>query len=430
MSLQDIRKKHRIIDLFVDLAEIPSPTFKEKHLADTIIEIFQIHNINAKKDSYGNVIAKIPATSGQQNTPPILLSAHMDVVGGSEPINISLNGKFIETDKTRTLGADDKAGIAAIMDVAIEMADLYSNLSHGPIEITFTRDEEQSMTGIKNLDTTNLHSRYALILDADKLGTINTSGAGYTNIFIKIHEGKGGHSGIDIADTSRVSAIKVLTELDSIIPQGVVKKDNNGTIASVNCGAILGGSASMFLSETIKELLDEKTKKLPENLTKKEITETTIRKSMTNIIASDACAVYSLRSSDTKVEKQIIDDIKHNIDKLLKKYEHRIKIDVAINKHLKPFEKAEDSTLVNILEQSAIHSNIQTNVEAFHAGAETHIFSNDKLNAKKEKFLPLLIGVANIYNMHSNDEKLDYESLLKGREWLKNTILELAKNEK
>lgn len=430
MPLKDIRKKYRVIDLFVDLAEIPSPSFKEKPLADTIIEIFQIHNIDAKLDSYGNVIAKIPASSGYQKVPPILLSAHMDVVGGSSPIKIQLNNNFIETDKTRTLGADCKAGIAVIMDVAMEMVDLYSNLNHGPIEITFTRDEEYSMSGIKNLDTSSINSKYALVLDADKLGTIDIAGAGYTNIFVKIYEGKGGHSGIDIADTTRVSAIKVLTELDTLIPQGVIKKDDTGVIASMNCGAILGGSAGMCLSETISDLLNEKTKKLPANLITKEITETTIRNSMTNIIACNACAIYSLRSSDKKLEKQTIDEIKHNINKLLKKYENRIKIDVAINRHLKPFEEAEDKTLTNILQTAAVQAQIDTNIESFHAGAETHILSNDKLNAKKEKFLPLLIGVANIYNMHSNDEKLDYQSLIKGREWLKNSILELAKNEK
>ena len=68
MNLRDIRKKHRVIDLFVDLAEIPSPSFKEQELAETITEILSIHGIDSKFDSYGNIIAKIPATSDIQHS--------------------------------------------------------------------------------------------------------------------------------------------------------------------------------------------------------------------------------------------------------------------------------------------------------------------------------------------------------------------------
>lgn len=425
MNLRDIRKKHRVIDLFVDLAEIPSPSFKEQELAQTISEIFSIHGIESKFDSYGNIIAKIPASSNCKNAEPLLLSAHMDVVGGSDPINIVLKDKFIETDKKRTLGADNKAGMAAIIDVAIEMSDLYSNLSHGPIEITFTRDEEHSMTGIKELDTRKLSSKYALILDGERLGVIDNSGAGYTNIFIKIHSGKGGHSGIDIADMTRVNALKVLSELDCMIPQGVYKEDETGVITSINAASFIGGSAGMYLGEKIKDIF--KSKNISKEFETEVIMETTAKNSMTNIISQEAYSVYSLRSSDLEAEKELLDKIKRNIDKLIAKYERRIKIDIIVQKHLKPFVKSEDSTLVEIVQKSAQNLNIETKVSSFHAGAETHVLSNEKINAKKEKFLPLLVGLANIYNMHSSEESLDWQSLVLGRDWLRDIVLEFAK---
>lgn len=431
MKLQDIRKKHRVIDLFIDLAEIPSPSFKERELAETISEILSIHGIDSKFDSYGNIIAKIPASSNCRNAEPILLSAHMDVVGGSDPVNIVLNDKYIETDKKRTLGADNKAGVAAIIDVAIEMADLYSPLSHGPIEITFTRDEEHSMSGMHNLDTKKLSSKYALIVDGERLGVIDRSGAGYTNIFIKVHEGKGGHSGIDIADKTRVSALKVLAELDSMIPQGVYKQDATGVITSINAASFIGGSSGMFMGEKIKDLFQQKPKTFPDELKTENIMATVSRNSMTNIIAQEAYATYSLRSSDPTAEKELLDKIKRNIDSLITKYERRIKIEIIVHKHLKPFVESNDKTLEEILEKSAESLNITTKVASFHAGAETHILSNEKVNAKGEKFLPLLLGIANIYNMHSPNESLDWQSLVLGRDWLKNTILEFAKkNEK
>lgn len=425
MNLRDIRKKHRVIDLFVDLAEIPSPSLKEQELADTISEILSIHGIDSKFDSYGNIIAKIPASSDCKNAEPLLLSAHMDVVGGSDPVNVVLNDKFIETDKKRTLGADNKAGIAAIIDVAIEMSELYSNFTHGPIEITFTRDEEHSMTGIQELDTKKLSSKYALILDGERLGVIDNSGAGYTNIFIKVHAGKGGHSGIDIADTTRINALKILSELDCSIPQGVYKKDETGVITSINAASFIGGSAGMYLGEKIKDIF--KSKNIPKELDTEAIMETTSRNAMTNIISQEAYSVYSLRSSDPEAEKELLDKIKKNIDNLVAKYERRIKIDIIVQKHLKPFVKSNDETLTEVVKKSAQNLNIEAKVSSFHAGAETHVLSNEKTNAKGEKFLPLLVGIANIYNMHSSEESLDWQSLVLGRDWLRDIVLEFAK---
>lgn len=427
MNLRDIRKKHRVIDLFVDLAEMPSPSFKEKALAETISEILSIHDIDSKFDSYGNIIAKIPASADCKNVEPILLSAHMDVVGGADPVNVVLNGNFIETDKKRTLGADDKAGIAAIIDVAIELADVYSQTSHGPVEITFTRDEEHSMTGIQNLDTSKLSSKYALILDGESLGVIDRSGAGYTNIFVKVSGGKGGHSGIDIADTTRVNALKVLAELDSEIPQGVCKKDETGVITSINAASFIGGSAGLLLGERIKDLFSEKPKKFPEELQSDNVMSFVCRNSMTNIIPQEAYGAYSLRSSDPKFEKELLQQIQKSVDKLIAKYERRIKIELVIKKHLKPFVEADDKTLEKIVKKAADTAGITSKVSCFHAGAETHVLSNEKLNAKKEKFLPLLLGIANIYNMHSSDESLDWQSLISGRNWLKEIVLGFSK---
>ena len=116
--MNNIRKEHKLIDYFCTLVEIPSPSLKEENVTKKILEIFNEYNINAKTDEYGNIHAFIPATDKEKQ--PILLSAHMDVVGDDSPVNIKLNGNIIETDKTRTLGADDKAGVTAAILLAIE----------------------------------------------------------------------------------------------------------------------------------------------------------------------------------------------------------------------------------------------------------------------------------------------------------------------
>ena len=59
----------------------------------------------------------------------------------------------------------------------------------------------------------------------------------------------------------------------------------------------------------------------------------------------------------------------------------------------------------------------EPDITTFHAGAETHIYANET-NAKGEKFIPYLVGLATVCNMHTKDEYLDYKSILKGHELL------------
>ncbi|HSA06630.1 MAG TPA: M20/M25/M40 family metallo-hydrolase [Candidatus Gastranaerophilales bacterium] len=259
MEIKDLRAKYKLIDLFLELCEIPSPPLKEEKVSEKILSVFRKNNISAEYDEYKNIIAKIPGTKRCESLQPLLLSAHMDVVGGSEEVitRISADEKYIETDKTRTLGADNKAGVAAILDLAINLACPENKIEHAPLEIIFTRDEEKGMTGIRNLDASKLKSKYAIIADGENLGELDNQGAGFTDVYIKIHQGKGGHSGINIHEKDRISAIKVLSELDSMIPQGVYKYNSqNEVITSINAGVCIGGTADTCLSEIIKEVYE------------------------------------------------------------------------------------------------------------------------------------------------------------------------------
>ena len=93
----------------------------EQKVAEYIIDYFNTNEIFAKYDEFGNVFAKIEGNSPDKK--PILLSAHMDVVGDASAVNIRISedGKFIETDKKRPLGADDKVGVSAAMFLALHL---------------------------------------------------------------------------------------------------------------------------------------------------------------------------------------------------------------------------------------------------------------------------------------------------------------------
>ena len=118
-NIDNLKKENKLINLFCTLAEIPSPSGEEDKVAEKIVEILTNSKIEAGLDDFGNVRAKIYATDTSKK--PLALSAHMDVVGNNSEVNIqkSPDNKFYMTDGTRTLGADDKAGVAVALNLAI-----------------------------------------------------------------------------------------------------------------------------------------------------------------------------------------------------------------------------------------------------------------------------------------------------------------------
>jgi len=412
MTVEQLRQTDSVIDYFVQLAEIPSPSLKEEQVANKIMEILKNNDIPAKQDAYGNIIATLEANNSEKS---ILISSHMDVVGSDEPVNIRISedGKFLETDKTRTLGADDKAGGAVVLDTLIYFKK-HPEIAHPMIEAVFTRDEELGMSGIENLDTTQIKSQNALILDGSDLGECNVEGASFTNLTVSVIEGKSGHSGIDIHDETRISANKVLGEIISVIPQGVYKKNELGVITSINSGAIIGGSAGLYLLTNKKDLKIDNQVQIMNDVAKK---------SFRNIISANAYASYSIRSSEPENEAQLKKEISDNIDKISKKYEGKIKIVYDFQTHMLPFVKDYDEDFLSIVLQSAKNNGLNSTPSSFHAGAETHILQNSKLNKDGKKFKPMLLGIADIFNMHSADEMLDFNSLIQGRNWVRDIIL-------
>ena len=402
--MNNIRKEHKLIDLFCTLAQIPSPSLKEEKVIEKILSIFEENGIKASKDDYGNVKAKIPATDSTKK--PLLLSSHMDVVGDDSLVNIRLNGNIIETDKTRTLGADDKAGVAAAIMLAIELSK-NKELKHGGLEIVFTRDEEQNMTGIHNLKMEELEAEHVLVMDADKLGQVQIAGADYTKLTLFVEGLKGGHSGIDIDDTTRLNAAKLVAELVNEIPQGVYKKDEYGVVTSINLGVIIGGGIETAIDNI-------KCSDIKSNKYQNEILE----KAITNVINTKAGATYSIRSSSRKYENELIKEIESIVDNFNKKYSELALAKIETAEHLPPFEKSDDETMINVAKEASKNLNIDIEISSFHAGAETHIYAN-KENKYGTKFKPVLIGVADISNMHSSNEQMDYTSYLKGYELVK-----------
>lgn len=407
MSLIDLRNNNEVLDIFCNLVSIPSPSLKEDNVIEWILDFCKKNGINGQKDNYGNIYINVPATDSAKE--PIMLSSHMDVVGDDSPVEIFLDGEFIKA-KGRTLGADDKVGVACALKLAKDLVSAGDKISHGGLEITFTRDEETGMSGIEHVEFEKILSKYVLVCDADKLGQLQISGASYTNAKITVEGLKGGHSGIDIGDKSRLNAAKLIAELLAKFPQGAYYTDETGVITSCNLGAIVAGGVQNSVASIVEKGIK----------TNDYITEI-MKKTSTNIINTLGMASYSIRSASLAKEEELKNLMKSIVEDFNKEHEGLAKATIEFEVHLPPFEKAEDERIEEVHTKACELAGIKNDISSFHAGAETHIYCQHK-NSKGETFMPFLLGLADVYNMHSAAEKVDYRTLIKGYEVIKNTF--------
>ena len=407
--LDNLRKENEVLDIFCNLVSIPSPSLKEEKVIEWILNFCGINGIEARLDDYGNVYINVPATDSSKE--PIMLSSHMDVVGDDSPVNIYLDEEGFIHAEGRTLGADDKVGVACALKLAKDGVNGFLG-QNGGLEITFTRDEETGMSGVEHVEFDKIKSKYILVCDADKLGQLQISGASYTNAKITVKGLKGGHSGIDIGDSSRLNAGKLIAELLAEFPQGAYYSDETGVITSCNLGAIVAGG----IQNSVAAIVEKGIK------TSDYITEI-MKKTSTNIINTLGMASYSIRSASVAKENELKDLMKSIVDKFNEKYKCLAEARIEFEVHLLPFEKAEDDRIEKAHTRACETAGIKNDISSFHAGAETHIYCHNK-NINGETFMPSLLGLADIYNMHSASEKVDYKTLLKGYEVIKNTFLE------
>ena len=124
-------------------------------------------------------IAKLPPKGSRVNE-PILLSCHADTVKPGIGIEPVLNDGVIKSGGDTILGADDKAGIAEMLE-ALRLAEV-----RPAIEVVISRQEEVGLIGVKNLDYTKIKAKKGFLLDNDTLKTIVIGGPSYFAIDVVV----------------------------------------------------------------------------------------------------------------------------------------------------------------------------------------------------------------------------------------------------
>lgn len=232
----------RVLATFLDLVRLDGPSGSEGPVAQEVIVRLKTLGCAVEQDATGNVIARL---DGQGE--PLLLNAHLDCVQPCLGIRPIVDGDVVRTDGSTILGADDRAGVAAILEAVTSLRE--DGAAHPPLEIVFTVQEEMGLFGAKGLDCRRLQAKWGLALDSHgPIGTCIVS-APYHNVITAIILGRAAHSGVE--PEKGISAIQVAA--------WAIAHTNLGRIdaeTTANIGTIHGGTARNIVPERV-ELLGE-----------------------------------------------------------------------------------------------------------------------------------------------------------------------------
>jgi tripeptide aminopeptidase len=220
-------EKARLAELFTELCRIPSPFGHERACADRVIVELQGMGLTAEEDATGNLLARVPGRDG----PSILLCAHMDTVECDVPIEPVLVDGGWENEHDGILGADNKAALAVMLQVARR-----ASIEGAPIglELLFTVSEEDSLAGAKAFDVSRLRSDFGYVFDhATPVGEVVTASPTAYRLEAEFH-GKAAHAGLRPEDGR--SAVLAAARAIAAMPLGRIDADTTANVGSVHGG--------------------------------------------------------------------------------------------------------------------------------------------------------------------------------------------------
>jgi dipeptidase D len=472
---------------FYEITQVPRPSKKEGKIIEHMKNLLKNLNIEFKEDNVGNILAKVPATPGSENSPTVILQGHVDMVCEknkskqhdfeNDPIELIREDGWITADGT-TLGSDNGIGVSAALAVITD-----KEIKHGPLEILLTVDEETGMTGASNINPGFISGKILLNMDSEEEGTfyVGCSGGMDTiaefniefedvpNNFIAydllVTGLKGGHSGLDIV-LGRANAIKLLARTMKKLEQFdfQIAKINGGSLRNAipreaevvvllkpedesKVKNILDEFKSQFLNEFKKtdsgldfvfKKSDEKIKKAFSRSFKKKIVDTlmalphgviAMSQDIPDLVeTSTNLATILMKDSRIRIDtsqRSSIESAKHYIVNNVKAVFELAGAQVKTSDGYPGWKPNLDSEILKVSKDVYKKLfNKEPEVKAIHAGLETGLLGDKNPGIDMISFGPTIIGA------HSPDEKVNIETVGKFYELLKGILERISEKVK
>jgi len=243
--------QERLLDTFLDLVRIDNPSREEAAIAAHVRGLLEAIGLTVEQDSMHNLLARV-----QGEGEPLLFNAHMDSVVPCRNVRPIVADGFVRSSGDTVLGADDLAGVAAIIEGV--RATIERGAPHRAAEILFTVQEEIGLYGAAGFDTSTLRAREGFTLDSGgDFGGISLGAPSQDGLHITV-SGRAAHAGV--ATEQGINAIVVAGRAVAAMPLGRIDDET-----TANIGIIKGGQATNIIPAQV-ELWGEARSHDPEKL--------------------------------------------------------------------------------------------------------------------------------------------------------------------
>jgi tripeptide aminopeptidase len=234
-----------VLELFIELASIPSPPGRERLVADRVAGYLRDLGLDVDEDDAGaqigsdagNLYCRIaPKAPGT----PLFLCAHLDTVEPSGPIEPVVDEGVVRNAGGTILGADNKAAVVAMLEGTRRI--LNEGRVHAGLELVFTPKEEVGLRGAGAFDAQRLQAKLGYVYDqAGPIGEVVLGAPFAATLDLRFH-GRAAHSGI--APEEGRSAIAAAARAVADLRLGRIDEET-----TANVGVINGGTARNIIPE-------------------------------------------------------------------------------------------------------------------------------------------------------------------------------------
>jgi tripeptide aminopeptidase len=234
-----------VLDLFCELARLPSPSGEERAVADRVLAYLGACGLRPVEDdsgpgigsTAGNIhVALEPTGPGE----PLFFCAHLDTVVATDAIDPVVADGVVRNARPTILGADNKSAVVAMLEATRRV--LAENRPHAGIELVFTPKEEVGLIGAEAFDASRLAAHVGYVYDvAAPIGEVILGAPSGQRVEVSFH-GRAAHAGI-VPEEGR-SAIAAAARAIAEMPLGRIDEET-----TANVGLISGGTAVNVVPE-------------------------------------------------------------------------------------------------------------------------------------------------------------------------------------
>ena len=239
--------QERLASLFTTLCEIDSPSKQEGRVAAYLKSVFAEMGAAVSEDDSakqtgsdrGNLFVRFP--DGGLDKEPVFFNCHMDTVLPAVGVKVKRKGEVFTSAGNTVLGSDDKAGIAALIEVMRTLQE--KNIPYGPVEYIFTTCEEVGLMGAKILNPSSIKAKIGYALDSSGINRVVVGAPAANRITAKI-KGVAAHAGL--SPEKGISAIHLAARAIARLKLGRLDPES-----TANIGLIEGGTATNIIPESV-----------------------------------------------------------------------------------------------------------------------------------------------------------------------------------